>query len=182
MNSLWVFGYGSLLWDPGFDYCERVQARLDGWCRSFCMRSIEYRGSVDAPGLVLALDVARGGHCDGLAFAVPPERSETVLAYLRKRELVLSAYLERRLALSLVDGRKVEAVSYVIDHDHPLYCGLLEPEDQARIIAAAKGERGSNAEYLFNTASHLGELGIADPDLDRLAARVRALTAATRTP
>ncbi|MEZ5779304.1 MAG: gamma-glutamylcyclotransferase [Paracoccaceae bacterium] len=182
MNSLWVFGYGSLLWDPGFDFTERVQARLHGWHRSFCMRSIHHRGTVDQPGLVLALDAAEGGHCDGLAFAVARDQSEKTLAYLRERELISSAYLEKRLPLSLLDGRRVEAVAFVIDPDHVQYCGALDLEEQARIIAAAKGGRGPNSDYLWNTAAHLGELGIADPDLDWLASRVRTLSATRTAP
>lgn len=180
MNSLWVFGYGSLLWEPGFAYQERVQARLSGWHRSFCMRSIHHRGTVDRPGLVLALDKAEQGHCDGVAFAVAPADRDQTLIYLRERELVSSAYLEKILPISLTDGRTVEAVSYVIDPDHVQYCGGLGLAEQAAIIAQAVGGRGPNTEYLWNTAAHLAELGIADPDLDWLAERVRAAISATR--
>ena len=118
MNSLWVFGYGSLLWEPGFAYQERVKARLWGWHRSFCMRSIHHRGTVDHPGLVLALDKADESHCDGVAFSVAPADCEPTLAYLRERELISSAYLEMTLPVALADGRTVDAVSYVIDPDH----------------------------------------------------------------
>ncbi len=177
MNSLWVFGYGSLMWEPGFDWQDRVLARLTGWHRSFCMRSIHHRGTEDRPGLVLALDAAEAAACNGVAYAVAPDRADETLGYLRERELISSAYLEKTLPISLADGRMVEAVTYVIDPDHVQYCGGLPLEEQARIIATAVGGRGPNTEYLWNTAAHLGELGLADPDLDWLAARVRTLTA-----
>lgn len=175
MNSLWVFGYGSLMWDPGFEYKERSLARLQGWHRSFCMRSIHHRGTSDRPGLVLALDAEAGAYCNGVAYAVAPGHADTTLGYLRERELISSAYLETTQSISLKDGREVDAVTFVIDPDHVQYCGGLPLDEQATIIAAAVGGRGPNTEYLWNTAEHLHELGIADPDLDWLAERVRTL-------
>ena len=173
---MWVFGYGSLLWEPGFAFTERVMARLDGWHRSFCMRSIHHRGTEAEPGLVLALDAAHGAACEGVAFAVAPGHQAETLAYLRERELISSAYLEKVLPLRLGDGRQVEAVTYVIDPDHVQYCGGLPLEEQAQIIARARGGRGENRDYLWNTAAHLNDLGIADAELDWLSARVRDLT------
>jgi cation transport protein ChaC len=172
---MWVFGYGSLVWNPGFDTAERVIATLPGYARSFCMRSIHHRGTDDHPGLVLALDEAPRARCQGVALAVDDVRADDVLEYLRERELVSAAYLERVLRVTLRDGREVEAVTYVVDADHVQYCGGLDREEQALIIAGAIGGRGRNCEYLFNTAEHLHELGIHDPDLDWLAARVRHL-------
>ncbi len=175
-HPLWVFGYGSLIWNPGFDHAERRLARLDGFRRSFCMRSIHHRGTPEAPGLVLALDAAPAAACDGVAFAVPPEWREETLDYLRARELISAAYLETLQPVTIEGGREVEAVTYVIDAEHTQYCGNLPLEEQAAIIARAHGGRGPNTEYLWNTASHLAELGIEDPDLSWLAERVRALT------
>ena len=175
--TMWVFGYGSLVWNPGFATSERVIATLSGYARSFCMRSIHHRGTDKNPGLVLALDEAADARCQGVALGVDDKDADTVLAYLRERELISSAYVERILPLRLRDGRDVEAVTYVIDADHVQYCGGLDLEEQARIIASAIGGRGPNTEYLYNTASHLTELGIHDPDLDWLAARVRHLGA-----
>lgn len=172
---MWVFGYGSLIWDPGFPVAERQRARLDGWHRSFCMRSIHHRGTPDAPGLVLALDEAPGATCAGLAFRVAPGAEAATLATLRERELVSSAYLERRLTVTLEDGRQPLALVYVIDPDHAQYCGGLSLDEQARIIARARGGRGPNRDYLFATAQHLADLGLADPDLDWLARTVRGL-------
>jgi len=174
---MWVFGYGSLMWDPGFEADERSIATLGGWHRSFCMRSIHYRGTPEQPGLVLALDEATGGACGGIAWRVDPPRADGVLAYLRERELISDAYLERVLPVRLTDGREVQAVTYVIDHAHPQYIAGLSLDEQAAIIAVARGQTGRNADYLWNTVAHLSAEGLADPDLDWLAGRVRALLA-----
>ncbi|MEX5728360.1 cation transport protein ChaC [Rhodovulum iodosum] len=176
-DAMWVFGYGSLMWHPGFAVAERRLARLDDWHRSFCMRSIHHRGTVEAPGLVLALDAAPGGACHGLAFRVTAGAEDESLAYLRERELISSAYLETRQSVELAGGPVVEAVTYVIDPVHEQYCGGLPLEEQAEIIARAIGGRGPNREYLFNTVAHLDELGIADAELAWLAARVAQITA-----
>ena len=172
---LWVFGYGSLIWNPEFPVAERHIARLDGWHRSFCMRSIHHRGTVADPGLVLALDHAPGAHCDGVAFRVEPGQEDATLAALRERELISAAYLEQTLPVALRDGRAVQALTFVIDAVHEQYCGGLDLAEQARIIAHAQGGRGTNREYLFATASHLADLGIEDADLSWLAAEVRGL-------
>ncbi len=173
-QSIWVFGYGSLIWEPGFAFASRQIARLDGYRRSFCMRSIHHRGTVAQPGLVLALDEGQGG-CEGVAFEIPARIAEESLEYLRARELISAAYLEACAPVHLHDGRQVQAVTYVIDRAHDQYCAGLSLEDQAQIIAGATGGRGPNSEYLFNTAAHLAELGLRDEQLDWLAARVRAL-------
>lgn len=176
-RALWVFGYGSLMWNPGFDVAERVLATLPGFARTFCMRSIHHRGTVEAPGLVLALDPHPGASCQGLAFRVAPGEEGGTLAYLRERELISSAYVEETHALDLADGRRVEAVTYVVDTGHVQYCGGLDLETQARIIAGAVGGRGPNTEYLWNTVAHLAEVGIEDAELAWLAQRVRILAA-----
>jgi cation transport protein ChaC len=173
-EPLWVFGYGSLIWDPGFPVAERRIARLEGWHRSFCMRSIHHRGTVENPGLVLALDRQEGASCTGVAFRVEPGHEAATLFALRERELVSSAYLETILPVTTEPG-PLDVLAYVIDPDHVQYCHLTH-EEQARIIAQACGGRGRNCDYLWSTAAHLADLGIRDPDLDWLAERVRALT------
>ncbi len=175
-TDLWVFGYGSLLWNPGFDHVETVLARLPGYARSFCMSSIHHRGSEAEPGLVLALDEQVGAQCNGLAFRVAPDAHEPTMETLRERELVSSAYLEKQLAIELADGRVVEAVTYVIDPDHVQYVRGLSLDEQARIIACAHGGKGPNRDYLFNTVAHLAELGIDDEELSWLAREVRAIS------
>jgi cation transport protein ChaC len=175
--TMWVFGYGSLLWNPGFEVAHSSVATLAHYARSFCMRSIHHRGTEDDPGLVLALDEVQGASCLGLALAVAQGHEARTLEYLRDRELISSAYLEKNLSVTLSNGDVVTAVTYVIDPHHDQYCGGLPLEEQARIIARAVGGRGPNTEYLFNTTDHLAEMKLNDPDLDWLAARVRAMTA-----
>ncbi|GAA6206859.1 gamma-glutamylcyclotransferase [Cognatishimia sp. WU-CL00825] len=163
-----------MLWNPGFEIEEQAVATLHGWHRSFCMSSIHHRGTEQDPGLVLALDAAENAACHGLALRVKEGTEQSAMVELRARELVSSAYLERELQVMLADGRQVTAVTYVIDRDHNQYCN--HPlEKQATIISRAVGGRGPNTEYLYNTASHLTELGIEDPELDWLSARVREL-------
>lgn len=174
-HPLWIFGYGSLMWNPGFPVSGSVLARLQGYHRSFCMRSIHYRGTETEPGLVLALDMMSGSACDGIAFQVTQGQEKETLAYLRGRELISAAYRECFVTLDLKDGRRICALTYVIDADHEQYCGRLPLEEQAQIIAHAVGGRGSNAEYLFNTASLMADIGLRDPDLEWLSNRVRAL-------
>lgn len=176
-DGFWVFGYGSLVWQPGFEYSERQIARMEGFARSFCMWSIHHRGTVEDPGLVLALDAAAGAFCDGVAFFVPPDSAQATIDYLRERELISSAYLEKILPIALRDGRLVDCVAYVIDADHEQYCGGMALEKQAQVIASAVGGRGPNTEYLYNTAEHLAQIGLSDPELDWLADRVRTLSA-----
>ncbi|MBB3993237.1 cation transport protein ChaC [Sulfitobacter undariae] len=174
--SMWVFGYGSLLWNPGFEVAQSVVGKLPDYARSFCMRSIHHRGTVEQPGLVLALDQQAGKACEGVALEVVAGQEEQTLAYLRERELISSAYVEKELPVQLVDGRTVTALVYVIDEAHEQYCGGLELEEQAQIMARAVGGRGPNTEYLYNTADHLVTVGLHDPALEWLAARVREIS------
>lgn len=174
-RDMWVFGYGSLMWDPGFDFAEKRTAVLGGWHRSFCMRSVHYRGTPEAPGLVLALDEAPGASCAGVAFRVARDHEAQVMDYLHVRELISDAYLERRLPVTLAGAGQVEAVTYVIDHAHAQYCAGLALEEQARIIARSSGKTGTNADYLWNTVAHLDQLGLADADLSWLGERVRVI-------
>ena len=173
-GDLWVFGYGSLIWRPGFAFEERVLARLEGWRRRFCLRSIAYRGTPEAPGLVLGLDADPASGCDGVAFRVAAAQADAAAAYLRDRELVTYAYRETALPLALRDGRTVQAMTFVIDRAHAQYAGELARDEQAAIIARAAGPAGPNAEYLENTLSHLIQLGLHDPELEALQDAVRA--------
>lgn len=174
-DDLWVFGYGSLIWSPAFVPAERATARLSGWRRSFCMTSIHYRGTVDSPGRVLALDRAEGAECHGVAMRAERGQRDTALAALRERELISDAYLEEWVEVDLADGRRVRAVTYAINHAQGQYCGQEDLEHQAQVIARACGARGPNRDYLFSTVAHLHELGIPDPALEALAARVREI-------
>lgn len=174
--AMWVFGYGSLLWNPGFEPVTAVKTCLHDYHRSFCMLSIHHRGSEDHPGLVLALDAVPGGRCTGMAFQVAPHEEDKVLTDLRERELISSAYVEQHVDLITETGETIRALTYVIDPAHAQYC-QYELEQQAVIISTAVGGRGPNTDYLFNTAAHLVQLGIRDNDMTWLVDRVRALTA-----
>lgn len=173
--DLWVFGYGSLMWAPGFDVSDTRRARLDGFHRSFCMRSIHHRGTPERPGLVLALERMAGAVCHGLAFRSPGAARAETLACLRARELISAAYIEATVPVTLEGGETVDAVTFIMDTAHSQHCRLSLAE-QASIIAGAVGGRGPNDTYLFNTVEHLHQLGVPDPELDALAARVAALT------
>ncbi|MEW5963316.1 MAG: gamma-glutamylcyclotransferase [Pseudomonadota bacterium] len=174
-GDLWVLGYGSLMWRPGFQFAEARRARLVGYARAFCITSVHYRGTREQPGLVLGLD--RGGTCEGVAFRVPAAEARTTLGYLRAREQVTGVYVERRVSLWLggPDHGEVEAVTYVAERRHPAYAGHLSLAEQARIIRGARGRAGSNLDYLVNTLRHLRELGIREPRLERLGCLVGGL-------
>ena len=174
-NRLWVFGYGSLMWNPGFEHDRISIARLTGFARSFCMWSIHHRGTVEVPGLVLALDETPGAFCDGLALRTVQGKEEEVLKYLRERELISSAYVERTTEIRLADGSRVSALTFVVDPEHEQYCSGMALADQAKVIARAHGGRGPNPEYLHNTAAHMKELGIDDHDINWLDEQVRQI-------
>lgn len=178
LRPLWVFGYGSLVWHPGFPVAERRIARAPGFRRGFCMLSVHHRGTPEDPGLVLALDHdGVGAHpvCTGLALRVACGSEAETLAALRERELISSAYREEIVTLQTEDSVALTALAYVVDRAHPQYVGDLSLEQQAQIIAQAHGGRGPNREYLDNTARHLAELGIADAELEWLSQRVNEL-------
>jgi glutathione-specific gamma-glutamylcyclotransferase len=172
MAELWVFGYGSLMWQPGFAFAERAPAALIGAHRSLCIYSFHHRGTKDHPGLVLGLD--QGGACRGMAFRVAPEQCDTTLSYLRAREQVTEVYVETMKPVSLLDGsaRELEALCYMVDRAHPQYAGRLSLERQAELVRGAAGLAGANTEYVLNTVRHLEEAGVHDAELMALAARL----------
>ena len=169
MSDLWVFGYGSLMWRPGFPSLERQQASLAGLHRSLCVYSHVHRGTPERPGLVLGLD--RGGSCRGVAFRVGAGERDSVIAYLRERELVTSVYVEQSLPVVLDEnGATVPAIAYVVDRAHGQYAGELPYDRVLAMVRDGEGRSGANRDYVLQTAAHLKELGIADPLLSRLAA------------
>jgi cation transport protein ChaC len=177
MDEFWVFGYGSLMWNPGFAYEEKAEALIFGYRRSLCVHSWVHRGTEANPGLVLGLD--RGGSCRGMAFHVSPSDSGEVLDYLRERELVTKVYLERRLPIRLADGRRVTSVTYVADRSHPQYAGALDVAEAAHIVNQASGQSGPNDVYLFNTLLHLREMGIRDQWLEGVGHEVERIRKAS---
>lgn len=170
-RDIWVFGYGSLMWNPGFAFAARSQALLGGRHRALCVWSVVWRGTAERPGLVLGLD--RGGACRGLAYRVAADKAEEVLAYLDARERVTEVYLRRTVELRLAGGERVRAETYVCDRAHPQYAGRIAPIEAARIIRASAGQGGTNIDYLENTVRYLDEFGLPDGPLHELARRVR---------
>ncbi len=173
-SDLWVFGYGSLLWRPGFAFTEKVPARVTGLHRSLCIYSFVHRGTPERPGLVLGLD--RGGACRGMAFRVAPGDREATVQYLREREQATSVYLEvlRNVTLLGQPERRVEALTYVVDRGHAQYAGKLSLDERLHLIRQGHGRSGQNRDYVLATVAELEALGCRDPELHALAERLKA--------
>jgi glutathione-specific gamma-glutamylcyclotransferase len=173
MGDLWVFGYGSLMWRPDFDAVETLPAKLSGFHRALCVHSYVHRGTRERSGLVLGLD--RGGSCRGMAFRVEAAKRETVMAYLRARELVTNVYLEKTVGVVLDNGAKVNAVTYVVDRDHIQYAAGLSVDEAANIVAGASGVSGTNPDYVASTVQHLRQMNIHDSLLEGIVKRLQLL-------
>jgi len=171
----WVFGYGSLMWRPGFAYLERIGAVLHGRRRAFCIYSVHHRGTPQRPGLVLGL--AEGGHVRGVAYQVGAKKWAEVYAYLREREQPTETYVEAKVRIVLADGRSVDALTFISDQTHPQWAGDLDPAAQARLIAGAQGLSGRNIEYLRDLVLHLRKGATHDDDMEALLADVERLEA-----
>jgi cation transport protein ChaC len=188
-EDFWIFGYGSLMWNPGFPYLESHPGLLHGYHRAFCVLSNHYRGTSERPGLVLGLD--RGGACRGRAYRVAAHHHKEVIDYLHEREMITGVYEPRWLPVLLEPAAgspmevpaacrairsppMIRAAAYVVDRAHAQYVGKLAPEKIAEIILQCHGTSGSNVAYLENTVRHLDELGIADGPLHRLLRLVEA--------
>jgi cation transport protein ChaC len=165
-DAFWVFGYGSLMWNPGFSHRRSLRGTLRGAHRSLCVYSWVHRGTEERPGLVFGLD--RGGACRGLAFEVDPADRDPVVAYLREREQVTSVYIETLRPVRLEDGRVVRALTYVVDRAHRQYAGRLPHATMIDIVRHAAGRSGRNPDYVRSTAAHLLQLGIRDPGVEAL--------------
>ena len=170
-KDFWVFGYGSLIWHPGFPHVEVRRGRLHGYNRRFCILSHRYRGTPERPGLVLGLD--RGGSCQGLVYRVPAGEAEEVMDYLYDREMITGVYFPRWLEVRTDQG-PVTAASFVVDRGHVQYAGALTPEETAYLITQGCGERGRCEEYLRKTVHHLDALGLGCPRLSHLLRLVEA--------
>ena len=173
MSDFWVFGYGSLMWRPGFPFLERATAHLAGLHRALCVYSWVHRGTRERPGLVLGLD--RGGACKGIAYCVSGKERDGVIAYLRERELVTNVYREtwRRIRLARPGGAVTTALTFIVDRQHEQYAGKLSREKLLEHVRGRHGRSGANSEYVFNTVRHLRELGLRDAVLEWLADRLR---------
>jgi len=168
-GDLWVFGYGSLMWRPGFDFLERVPARLIGEHRALCVYSFVHRGTPEKPGLVLGLD--RGGACRGVAFRVAEKNRNAVIAYLREREQVTSVYREVKRSVWLENEarQRVSALVYVVDRSHVQYAGRLTPAEQLRHVLQGHGQSGINRDYVLATVKAIEAEGFRDTQLHQLA-------------
>ncbi|MGE5269753.1 MAG: gamma-glutamylcyclotransferase [Thiohalocapsa sp.] len=171
-EPVWLFAYGSLMWNPEFAFAEARPALLYGYHRSFCLYSRDYRGTPERPGLVLGLD--RGGSCHGIAYRLPPAGVGEALDRIWAREMTGGVYEMRTVALRTPPG-PVTAQACVVRRQSPDYAGRLSVERAASVLAEAIGGRGSGRDYLANTARHLEMLGIRDRLLQRIALRVAAL-------
>jgi cation transport protein ChaC len=168
-----VFGYGSLMWRPGFDYVDRQTAVLHGRRRAFCIYSVHHRGTPQRPGLVLGL--APGGAVRGAAFRVAEAAWPRTYAYLLEREQPTETYREAEVFIRLADGRRVPTLAFLSDMTHPQWAGRLDAEAQARLIAGSRGLSGRNIDYLRDLVAHLRQDGVRDRGMERLLARVEAL-------
>jgi cation transport protein ChaC len=171
-DERWVFGYGSLMWRPGFAFAERAAATLHGRRRAFCIYSVHHRGTYERPGLVLGL--APGGSTRGMAYRIADRDWDQVYAYLLEREQPTETYVEARREVRLADGRRVEALVFLSDIHHPQWAGRLSLERQAELIAGATGLSGRNVDYLRDLVEHLREEGVRDRCMETLQGLVQA--------
>ena len=176
-KDFWVFGYGSLMWRPGFDFVERVPARLIGLHRALCVYSFVHRGTPERPGLVLGLD--RGGMCRGIAYRVAAAARAKTLAYLREREQVTTVYLEAMRRIELEEGarRQVNALCFIVDRSHAQYAGRLTLAECLHHVREGHGRSGANRDYVLETVHALEALGYRDSELHLIAERLRGQAA-----
>jgi cation transport protein ChaC len=172
-GDLWVFGYGSLMWRPGFEFEEQVPARLIGEHRALCVYSFVHRGTPEKPGLVLGLD--RGGACRGIAFRVAEKNRAATVDYLREREQVTSVYREvtRSVWLENEARQRVSALAYVVDRGHVQYAGRLSLQEQLSHVRQGHGQSGANRDYVIATVGSLESLGYRESELHLLAERLK---------
>lgn len=170
-DELWLFGYGSLMWNPCIDFVDRQPALLHGYHRNFCLRSPTGRGTPECPGLMLALKP--GGACRGIAYRIEPALADTEFDIVWNREMVSGAYQARMVRIRTPLGPR-RAATFVANRQNPRYLPAIESDQAAMMIARAEGWLGSCAEYLFNTVAHLDELGVGDGPMHELCRRVHA--------
>jgi glutathione-specific gamma-glutamylcyclotransferase len=172
-GDLWVFAYGSLMWRPGFDFVERLPARVIGAHRSLCVLSYRHRGTRERPGLVLGLDL--GGTCRGIAYRVVESKRAATVAYLREREQDTKVYRESMRAIWLLGDteRHVQALCFVVDRAHPQYAGRMSLDQQLHHVRQGHGQSGANRDYVISTVQELEALGFRDANLHLLASRLK---------
>lgn len=178
-HDLWIFGYGSLIWNPLFHYIERGLACVHGFHRRFCLRSRTGRGSIENPGLVLGLDF--GGCCNGVAFRIAADKARHELTLIWRREMTLGSYAPRWVKVR-AGGKHLRAIAFVVNHAHPHYARTLPLDTIIRTLATAHGRLGSSADYLYQTVDCLADHGIHDAYLVALRERVMAAAGGVHHP
>lgn len=168
-DDLWVFGYGSLMWRPGFDFIEQHPAKLIGEHRALCVYSFDHRGTPEKPGLVLGLD--RGGACRGIAFRVEASKRTATIQYLREREQTTHVYREvmRTVWLNNSAKERISALTYVVDRGHVQYAGRLKLAEQVHFVRQGHGRSGQNRDYVLSTVKAIEAQGLRDEGLHQLA-------------
>jgi len=166
VTDIWIFGYGSLMWSPGFDHLEDQLASLDGFHRDLCILSYVFRGTPEVPGLVMGLNP--GGSCQGRAFRISPDQKDLVMTYLHEREMINNVYEPSWVEVTLEDGRNVTAYTFLAVQDHPQYVGHFDLDKKVDYVLQGFGAGGSALEYLDNTCCHLRELSITDERLEAI--------------
>jgi len=175
-DGLWVFAYGSLIWNPAMHITARLLARVDGWHRDYCLATTGGRGTPDNPGMLLGLKP--GGACVGAVLRIDEDVLREELEILWRREMVADGYIPRWIAVETPAGKPLgSAIAFTINPEGPSYCGPMPESDLVRRIATARGSLGTAADYLFNTRDGLRSMGITDPLLERLGNAVSALQA-----
>jgi len=172
-GDFWVFGYGSLMWRPGFDFIERRNARLVGAHRALCVYSFVHRGTPENPGLVFGLD--RGGTCRGIAYRVAAAHRDATIDYLRAREQVTMVYREawRSIWLDEDPKQRVPALVYMVDRGHQQYAGRLTVSQQVHLVRQGHGRSGQNRDYVLDAVASIEALGYRDTELHEIAARLK---------
>lgn len=170
MSDFWVFGYGSLIWNPGFEVLRNERAILHGLHRSFCVYSWVHRGTQEKPGLVLGLD--KGGSCQGMAMLAPGHKREEIIDYLRARELVTDVYLECWRKVRLNTGEAVSALVYRADQNHQQYASGLSLDTQVEIVRNSQGKSGHNVDYVKSTVSAMQKHGIKDHSIEYIGVKL----------
>ena len=165
-GDLWVFGYGSLMWSPGFRHAEKRTGLVRGYHRALCILSSRYRGTPEKPGLVMGL--CRGGSCWGMAFRVPAVRVRRVLRTLWKREMLNKVYVPTLVPVTVGPRRRIRALAFVADTAHRQFVRELDLHGRARLVAQGIGQRGRCVDYIRNTLEHMLALGVNDPHLARV--------------
>ncbi len=164
-DGIWLFGYGSLMWNPDFEMVDKISGEIEGYHRKLCLKSLVYRGTPDYHGLVFGLEI--GYSCQGMCFRIAPEKVKTELMKVWKREMFAGTYIPKWVKVK-INQSYISAVTFVINKKHDHYLPNLEFKEVVKRVVRAKGKRGSCQDYVKNTIKHLKKFGLRDKYLDTL--------------